>query len=145
VLLEAVDQTAPPKQTEPHAVRRILVAFDGSTGAWAALARAIEIAVAHSALLTIVAVIPEVRIYGAMGPLMLPFSPETLRREAEREMLRIIAAARDEVPANVSLTTQLLHGSPARAIAALAKSGGYDLVVTGPHPCARLRRLLAVE
>ena len=35
-------------------------------------------------------------------------------------MLRLLAAARDEVPANVSLTTQVLVGRPGRALAELA-------------------------
>jgi nucleotide-binding universal stress UspA family protein len=142
VLLEALDREPPPSLTAPHGVRRILVAFDGSEGAWAALERAIEIAVAQSALLTIAAVVPEARVYTGFGPLVMPFSPDQLRREAEREMLRLLAEARDEVPANVSLTTCLLHGNPARSLAALAESGGYDLVVTGPRPTNRLRRLL---
>jgi nucleotide-binding universal stress UspA family protein len=141
VLLEAVDRGTPPLIAE-HGVRRILVAFDGSAGAWAALGRATEIAVGQSALLTIAAVVPEARVYTGFGPLVLPFSPDQLRRDAEREMLRLLAAARDEVPANVSLTTCLLHGNPARTLAGLAESGGYDLVVTGPRPTSRVRRLL---
>jgi nucleotide-binding universal stress UspA family protein len=140
VLLEA-DAASPPVAVA-HGVHRILVAFDGSPGAWAALERAIEIAVAQSARLTIAAVVPEPRLYTGFGPLVLPYSPETLRREAEREMLRLLAAARDDVPANVSLTTQLLHGRPGRVLAQLARSGDYDLVVTGPRPTGRLRRLL---
>lgn len=142
VLLDAGDQIA-PSVAEPHCVRRILVAFDGSDDAWDALGRAISAAVEHSAPLTIAAIVPELRLYGGLGPFVLPYSPEALRREAEHEMCRLLAIARDEVPANVSLTTQLLHGSPTRALAALAKSGGYDLVCTGRRPCARLRRLLA--
>jgi nucleotide-binding universal stress UspA family protein len=142
VLLEAVDQGTPSLATAPHGVRRILVAFDGSPGAWVALERAIEIAVGQSALLTIAAVVPEARLFTGFGPLVMPFSPEQLRRDAEREMLRLLAAARDEVPANVSLTTCLLHGNPARTLSALAESGGYDLVVTGPRPTSPLRRLL---
>jgi nucleotide-binding universal stress UspA family protein len=130
---------------EPQGVRRILVAFDGSPETWTALQRAIDIAVANSALLTIVAVVPEPRIYSGVGPFMLPFSPATLRRDAEREILRLIAAARDEVPANVSVTTQILHGRPARALATLAKQGDYDVVVTGPRCSGRLRRLLSAD
>jgi nucleotide-binding universal stress UspA family protein len=144
VLLEAVDGMGPPLAADAHPVRRILVAFDGSDGAWAALDRAIEIAVAQSALLTIAAVVPEPRLYAGFGPLALPYSPETLRREAEREMLRLLGEARDEVPANVSLTTLLLRGRPARALADFAAGGDYDLVVTGPRPSGRLRRLLGV-
>jgi nucleotide-binding universal stress UspA family protein len=138
--LDVLDRTAPPVQYTPHEVRRILVAFDGSPGAWAALYRGIDIAVAQSALLTIAAVVPEPRMCASFGVLVLPFTPEMLRRDAEREMLRLLAAARDEVPANVSLTTQLLYGRPARALAQLADRGGYDLVVTGPRPTSRLRR-----
>ena len=122
-------------------MRRILLAFDGTPEAEAALERAIAIALEHSALLTIAGVVPEPRLYSGIGPLMLPFSPETLKREAEREMCRVLAAARDEVPANVSVTTQLLHGHCARAIAKLANCGDYDLVVS-PRPSTRLRRLL---
>jgi nucleotide-binding universal stress UspA family protein len=140
LLLDGAD---PGTVAEPQGVRRILVAFDGSPQTWTALQRAIDIAVANSALLTIVAVVPEPRIYSGVGPFMLPFSPATLRRDAEREILRLIAAARDEVPANVSVTTQILHGRPARALATLAKQGDYDVVVTGPRCSGRLRRLLA--
>lgn len=139
VLLDAADLGT---IAEPQGVRRILVAFDGSPDTWTALQRAIDIAVANSALLTIAAVVPEPRIYSGVGPFMLPFSPATLRRDAEREILRLIAAARDEVPANVSVTTQVLHGRPARALATLAKAGDYDVVVTGPRCSSRLRRLL---
>jgi nucleotide-binding universal stress UspA family protein len=142
VLLEAVDRIASPVPADLPPVRRILVAFDGSAGAWAALERAIDIAVAQSALLTIAAVVPEPRLYGGFGPMAIPYSPDALRRDAEREMLRLLAMARDEVPANVSLTTRLLRGRPARALAELAATGDYDLVVTGPRPSSRLRRLL---
>jgi nucleotide-binding universal stress UspA family protein len=143
VLLEAVDGgLVPPIAADAHPVRRILVAFDGSPGAWAALERAIEISVAQSALLTIAAVVHEPRLYAGFGPFALPYSPDALRRDAEREMLRLLGAARDEVPANVSLTTVLLRGRPARALAGLAAGGDYDLVVTGPRPSGRLRRLL---
>jgi nucleotide-binding universal stress UspA family protein len=57
-------------------------------------------------------------------------------------MRRHLAEARDEVPATVSVTTRLLHGRPARALAALAEEGRYDVVVTGPRPVGRLGRLL---
>ena len=143
MLLEAVDGTSPPPAADAHPVRRILVAFDGSPGAWAALNRAVEIAVAQSALLTIAAVVPEPRLYAGFGPLAMPYSPDTLRRDAEREMLRLLGEARDEVPGNVSLTTLLLHGPVGKALAGLAASGDYDLVVTGPRPSSRLRRTRA--
>jgi nucleotide-binding universal stress UspA family protein len=138
VLLEAADHEVP---AEPHSVRKILVAYDGTPEAGIALERGIAMALEHSALLTIAGVVPEPRLYSGIGPLMLPFSPATLKRDAEREVCRVLAAARDEVPADVSVTTQLLHGHCARAIAKLANCGDYDVVVT-PRPSHRLRRLL---
>ena len=140
VLLEAADHEV---LSEPQSVRRVLVALDGTPESTTALERAVAIAIEHSALLTLVAVVPEPRLYSGIGPLMLPFSPATLKRDAEREMCRVLSAARDEVPANVSVTTQLLHGACARAIAKLANCGDYDVVVT-PRTSTRLRRLLHV-
>ena len=62
-------------------------------------------------------------------------------RELEVDMERKLAAARDEVPATVSVTTRLLHGRPARTLAELAEEGDYDLVVAGPRQAGLLRRL----
>jgi nucleotide-binding universal stress UspA family protein len=124
-------------------VHRLVVAFDGSPGSWAALERAIEIAVSNRALLTIAAVVEEPRfIWQGPGTMGVPFTRESLRHELEIEMTRHLANARDEVPATVSVTTRLLRGRAARALAAFAEEGGYDLVVTGPRPAGRLRRLL---
>jgi nucleotide-binding universal stress UspA family protein len=120
--------------------RRILVAFDGSDGAWAALERAIDIAQRERALLTIAAVVPEPSAWVGMGLVSLPYSRETLRRDAQRAMEQALAAARDEVPATVSVTTRLLSGRPGVALGRLVEDGDFDLVVTGPRPAARLRR-----
>ena len=125
---------------DPWVPRRILVAFDGSDGAWAALRRAIEIALRERALLTIAAVVPEPSPWIGMGLVSLPYSRETLRSDAQRSMQQALAAARDEVPATVSVTTRLLSGSPCRALARLVERGDFDLVVTGPRPPGRLRR-----
>src|SRR3954468_3504430 len=140
-LLRTVARPAAPP-AEERAVRRVLVAFDGSPGAWTALDRAIAIAAGQRALLTIAAVVQEPRAWTALGPAPVPFTRESLLRDLEREMEQKLAAARDEVPADVSLTTRLLHGRPAKVLPALADEGGYDLVVVGPRPPGRLRRLL---
>jgi nucleotide-binding universal stress UspA family protein len=145
VLLEEVDGATLHVPADAHPVRRILVGFDGSSGAWAALERAIAIAVSDRALLTIAAVVPEPVLYAGLSPMVLPVSPEVLRRDAERATLRLLAAARDEVPATVSVTTQAFHGRPAKVLAALAEAGGYDLIVTGPRRTSRLRRLLGAS
>jgi len=124
-------------------VHRVLVAFDGSPSAWAALHQAIDVAVTNRALLTIAAVVHEPSaLWMGFGAMSVPYTREAVRRELEREMRLHLAEARDEVPATVSVTTQLLHGRPARAIAALAEAGRYDLVVTGPRPLGRFGRLV---
>jgi nucleotide-binding universal stress UspA family protein len=124
-------------------VHRVLVAFDGSPSAWAALHQAIDVAVSNRALLTIAAVVHEPSAFWmGFGAMSVPYTCDSLRRDLEREMRLHLAEARDEVPATVSVTTQMLHGRPTRAIAALAESGGYDLVVTGPRPLGRMGRLL---
>jgi nucleotide-binding universal stress UspA family protein len=119
----------------------VLLAFDGSPGAWAALEQAITVAVSQRALLTIAGVVGEPTLWLGFGPAVVPYTRETMLRELERDMQHKLAAARDEVPATVSVTTQLLHGRPARALTALAESGGYDLVIAGPRKTGRLRRL----
>jgi nucleotide-binding universal stress UspA family protein len=123
-------------------LKRVLLAFDGSPGSQAALEQAIAIAVDNRALLTIAAVVVEPKMCTGFGPAVVPYTRESMRRDIEREMQRHLAAARDEVPATVSVTTRLLHGNPAKALAALADAGDYDLVVVGPRRCGRLRRLL---
>ena len=135
------DPFAAPPASRP--VHRVLVAFDGSAGAWAALAQAIEIARSRRATLTIAAVVDEVpAVCVGLSPIVIPFSREAMCREAECEMQRVLAAARDSIPADLPITTRLLHGRPARVLARLAQEEGYDLVVTGPPAAGRLRKLL---
>ena len=64
--------------------------------------------------------------------------------QAGRRLLRELrkAKARDEVPTSIRVDTVLLEGRAARELAKLAETGGYDLLVTGPRPTGRLRRLL---
>jgi nucleotide-binding universal stress UspA family protein len=144
MLAEVVRRPA-PQEAASRQVHRVLLAFDGSPGAWAALEQAIEIAVAQRALLTIAGVVGEPMLWTGFGPIMVPVTGDMLRRDLERDMQRNLAAARDEVPATVSVTTRLLHGRPARALAELADSGGYDLVVAGPRSAGRLRRLFGAS
>jgi nucleotide-binding universal stress UspA family protein len=122
-------------------VRRVLVAFDGSVGSWAALEEGIAVAASDHALLTIAAVVEEPPLWVGMAPLAMPYNREGLRRDCERQMEQQLAAARDEVPATISVTTRLLHGRPARELVRLAREGDYDLVVAGPRATSRWRRL----
>jgi nucleotide-binding universal stress UspA family protein len=122
------------------APRRVLVVFDASPGAWRALARGIDVAVRERALLTVATVVPEPSLWVGCGLLSIPYTRDTLRRDAVCAMERVLAAARDSVPATVSLTTRLVPGRPRRALAALTRSGDYDLVLTPDSPPRRRRR-----
>jgi nucleotide-binding universal stress UspA family protein len=140
MLVEDASRAAPA--VERRGIRRVLVEFDGTTAGWAALRRAIAVATREHALLTVAGVVEEPPCWFAMTPAALPYTRDSLRRDAEREVERQLAAARDEVPATVSVTTQLVRGRPAPALAALAEEGGYDLVLAGPRSASRLKRLL---
>jgi nucleotide-binding universal stress UspA family protein len=144
MVIQDVEQTTSPvAHDNGSGLHHVLVAFDGSDGAWIALRRAIDVAAANHALLTIAAVVQEpLGLWMGFGAMTVPVTREGLLRDLEREMRLHLAEARDEVPATVSVTTRMLHGRPARALAALVEAEGYDLVVTGPRPIGRLGRLL---
>jgi nucleotide-binding universal stress UspA family protein len=144
MLTQDIDQVAAPALAGEGSIRRVLVAFDGSEGAWAALRRGIAIALDNRARLTVAAVVPPAPPFacGVPGALVTPYSSVSLQRDVEIEMEQALAAARDEIPAAISVTTRLLHGRASRALGRLAEDGGFDLVVTGPRPMSRLRRLL---
>jgi nucleotide-binding universal stress UspA family protein len=131
----------PPGRVPP--IHRVLVAFDGSPSAWAALRYAIAVATTRNAILTIAAVVNDPPFWVALPPFAVPWTRESLRRADERRLARALADARDDVPASISVSTALLHGRTAHALADLADGGRYDLVVTGrKHTGRRPRRLL---
>jgi nucleotide-binding universal stress UspA family protein len=138
------DVSAAAAAVEPRGVRRVLVEVDGTAEGWAALKKGISVAMREHALLTVAGVVEDTPCWFAMTPAALPYTRESLQRDAEREVERQLAAARDEVPATVSVTTRLLRGKAAPALAALAEEGGYDLVLAGSRSAGRLRRLLRV-
>jgi nucleotide-binding universal stress UspA family protein len=143
MLTHDVEQIGHPPRDRERRIQHVLVAFDGSDGAWAALDRGVEIALTSHAKLTIAAVVPPPPplACGMPGGMALPVTQDDLRRELDDYMLRQLAAARDEIPATVSVTTCLLHGHAKRELARFVEKGRYDLVVTGPRRTGRLGRL----
>src|SRR5829696_2335264 len=119
--------------------RRVLLAFDGSPGSHAALERAIAVAADNRALLTIAAVVVEPKMCTGFGPAVVPYTRESMRRDIELEMQRHLATARDEVPATISVTTRVLYGNPAKALAALAAAAGCAACSAGALPTACCR------
>lgn len=112
---------------------RILVAYDGSRDSASALELAVALARDQSARLTVLTVVPDVS--GAVTSVAAgPYDLETFYSDLQRN-------AQDSVPADVSLTMLLAHGSPAQKITAAAE--GHDLVVMGTHGRGRLGEALA--
>jgi nucleotide-binding universal stress UspA family protein len=143
MLLQDVDRIAAPTEAGGRGLQRVLVAFDGSDGAWAALDQGIAIALSNRARLTIAAVAQMPRcVWTFPGSIVAPEGFGEIRRELDGDFRRCLAEARDEVPAAVEADTVLLHGKPASVLASFAESGRYDLVVTGPRPTGFWNRLL---
>jgi nucleotide-binding universal stress UspA family protein len=96
---------------------RMLVGTDGSETAARAVDRAVEVAGAARARLTILAV----------GP------TEKATKVVEAEAARHAASG-------VAIDTEVATGEPARALVEVARRGGYDLVVLGNRGMTGLAR-----
>jgi nucleotide-binding universal stress UspA family protein len=114
--------------------RNILVAHDGSADADAALEHAAQLARDQHARLTLLTVAPLPHQPGAMGAPATPDLHECFT-DAQRR-------AADSIPADISVTTQLLRGDPAETILCTVRKGEHDLIVMGSHGHSRLHRAL---
>jgi nucleotide-binding universal stress UspA family protein len=109
--------------------RNILVAVDGSAHADRALSEAIDIARGSNARLTIMTAVtePHTGVTMALAAGAAAGLGPALMREAER----IVRAAADRVPADVSVTTILTEKPIRSAILERIREGNHDLVVMG--------------
>lgn len=115
--------------------RNILVAYDGSAGAEAALARAADLAAAAGASLHLVAVgrLPE---YAETRD-----EVDEAREQAERYYGRRLEEAAASLRARGLLAAvHLAFGKPSEEIVRLAGELGADLIVLGTRPHHPLRR-----
>src|SRR3954447_7961938 len=117
--------------------RNILVAIDGSPDADAALAHAAELARDQRARLTLVTAVPQVPATAMLASGAAPPRSEVIKHYSE--LLRLAAA---RLPEDVSVTTLLVEGPPARALVERSKSGAFDLIVMGSHGHGRLHQSL---
>ncbi|MDA0171382.1 universal stress protein [Solirubrobacter taibaiensis] len=118
--------------------RHVLVAFDASSEAQLALAHAVAMAQVYRAKLALVAVVPP-------PPLLSWQAPGGMRgiHEAEQEELeKALREAADGVPDDLSVTTQLLDGDPARELLRLARDGDFDVIVMGSRGRGRVTAAL---
>ena len=117
--------------------RNILVAVDGSPDAEAALVHATALARDQRARLTLVTAVPQLPATAMLASGAAPPRSEVVKHYAE--MLR---KAADTLPEDVSVTTLLVEGPPAKALIERARSGAFDLIVMGSHGHGRLHQSL---
>lgn len=118
----------------PPRYRNLLVAYDGSPASELALAHAATLAQAYRARLAIVAVV-------APPPLLSWQAPGGMRGVYETEQAELtkrLSEAADGVPDDLSVTTHLVDGDPARELVRAARDGGHDLIVMGSRGRGRV-------
>jgi nucleotide-binding universal stress UspA family protein len=121
---------------------RILVAFDGSSDAQAALEQAIDLARGNNGRLTVMAVVPTDTVWGLGQIYGVPVDLAALGKEVERDYQAMLDGAVDAVPGDIPVTKILKRGSAAEAIVEEARRQGHDLIVMGSRGRGELRSLL---
>jgi nucleotide-binding universal stress UspA family protein len=105
--------------------RNIVIAYDGTDGAKAALARAVEIAGGEGAALTVVEAVPE------KLPALVPGAPRSADPQAAAKTRRELRQAVDALDPDLQASPWAVGGPPAKAIHVVAEDIGADLIVTG--------------
>ena len=113
--------------------RRILVAVDSTPAARRALNEVAEFAQWSGATVSVVTVVAPVTkfAWGASG------SVAYLAAGAERSAAEVIATALARLPQDVSVTTQIRHGSPGTEIVRAAEECRVELIVLGSRARGR--------
>ena len=113
--------------------RNVVVAYDGSDGARAALQRAVDIASSQGSSLALVWSVPE---RSALEPIRSRPPDPAAAAHARHALEEAIAAIDPEIGA----APWVLAGPAPEAVLAVAEDIGADLVVTGSHGRGRVAR-----
>jgi nucleotide-binding universal stress UspA family protein len=119
-------------------IRRIGVAYDGSTESTAALAAAVELARALHAELEVIGVVAA-SVYatsGAMGGVEYAIPAEDIARAVQDDLDAVIAG----LPSDIAAKSVRLEGDPAEQLG--AHSAGLDLMLAGSRGYGPLRSVL---
>jgi nucleotide-binding universal stress UspA family protein len=122
-------------------IRRIVHPSDFSTASRPAFARALDLARANRATLTLVHVMPPVIPIvgdGYVSPQVWEDVERTARAYAQKQIDKLIARARQ---AGVRAKSVLLEGVPADRIVRTAKGQRADVIVMGTHGRSGLAKL----
>jgi len=113
-------------------MKKILIAYDGTEGAFRALQTTIELAKVFSADVGVVSVVP-------MHPGRAPIDPWDDRPVHTEELLQ---AREILVEAGIEPMLHEPIGDPARAIERLADDFGYDTIVIGSRGLGAIARVM---
>ena len=116
--------------------RSILIAYDGSADAIAALRHAASLARDQHARIVLLTVVPRVPVPPVDAAAAIA------SRDLERTFGRVLHDAIEALPPDVGLDTRLVHGKPARQILDVAREHDCDLIVMGSHGHGRLHGAL---
>jgi len=105
--------------------RNVVVAYDGSEGARAALARATEIAGMDGASLTLVEAVP-----GKL-PSLAPGGPPMAKPEKRAMVREDLNSAIEQLETELLAGGWVIGGPPAKGVITVAEDIGADLIVTG--------------
>jgi nucleotide-binding universal stress UspA family protein len=117
----------------------ILVAVDGSADADAALAHAIDLAESEHTRLTLITAVAEIP---STAYLIAGEQTRQLIEGAHAQAEAVIRKARDQVPADLPVTTVLSEQSIRVALIRQIKEGHHDLVVIGSRGRGAVRAAL---
>ncbi|MGQ0536628.1 MAG: universal stress protein [Methanobacteriota archaeon] len=141
--MEPRPKEGPPGTPHPWLPKRILLAFDGSTPSWHALAWAREIAKASGSVVYVLHAVeaPEVYSFYAGVP---TFAAVASLYEEERDRGRKVLdeAVAELRAAGVETEALFVEGSPAKETGKAARRAGVDLVVLGSQGRGGAERML---
>jgi nucleotide-binding universal stress UspA family protein len=117
-------------------IRKILLAYDGSKHADAALEMAADLALRYGATIVLVHAFPHVSDLFGTPQYEEMLAARTLQGE------QLLGVGRLRIPVSVAVEPQLLEGPPAQAILRVAAEDGCDLIVVGSRGRGQLAELM---
>jgi nucleotide-binding universal stress UspA family protein len=125
------------------AFRRVVVAVDGSKGAWAGVEYLLKLPLPEVADITVVSVVPPLPIDAIEQPLSLASFLEQLRTPLLKKARAVAKQAAERMrKAGFAARLAVVHGHPSHEIVKIAEAERADLVVVGSRGLTGTSRFL---
>ena len=126
--------------------KKILVAVDGSELSYRSVDYALDLAQKYSAQVKIITVLDApsdtlVAQASAFAPQSMKEHEEKLEKAHEKILLKAMKKA-ERLTQKISVTTEVLEGSPAEKIVETAKKEAFDLIVMGSRGLGGIKEFL---